>query len=176
MDTRRGLIVAGAVVSLTSVAAAQERPRGGRVLRVALDYIENFLGRADVAAADRTLDPEVVVTTGLSPQGPIRGLAAYKPIFLAFHAAFPPVDPANPMKIVDAFETRDRAVVRFHFRARHTGDYFGVAATGREILLDETHVMRIARGKVVENVVSATNLEFEMLMAPVLTPLILPKV
>jgi hypothetical protein len=33
--------------------------------------------------------------------------------------------------------------------------------------------MRLREGKIVENVVSATNLEFEMLMAPVLTPLIL---
>ena len=33
--------------------------------------------------------------------------------------------------------------------------------------------MRIRDGKIVENVVSATNLEFEMLMAPVLGPMIL---
>ncbi|MDX2235084.1 MAG: ester cyclase [Hyphomonadaceae bacterium] len=173
MTTRRTLIVATAAAAVSAPALAHARPKGGRTLRVALDYVENFLGRADVAAADRTLDPDVVVVTGLSPQGPIRGLAAYKPIFLEFHQAFPPIDPANPMKIIDAFDTRDRAVVRFHFRARHARDYFGVRATNREILLDETHVMRLAGGKVVENVVSATNLEFEMLMAPALTPLIL---
>jgi hypothetical protein len=33
--------------------------------------------------------------------------------------------------------------------------------------------MRLRDGKIVENIVSATNLEFEMLMAPVLIPLIL---
>ncbi len=173
MTTRRALILAAAAAGAASPALAQDRRRGGRSLMIALDYVENFLGRADVAAADRTLDPNIVVNTGLSPQGPIRGLAAYKPIFLDFHGAFPPVDPASPMKIIDAFDVRDRAVVRFHFRARHTRGYFGLSATNREILLDETHVMRISRGKVVENVVSATNLEFEMLMAPVLTPLIL---
>ncbi len=41
------------------------------------------------------------------------------------------------------------------------------------ITFHETHVMQIANGKIVENIVSATNLEFEMLMAPMLTPMIL---
>jgi hypothetical protein len=41
------------------------------------------------------------------------------------------------------------------------------------ILFDETHVARVQGGLIVENIVSATNLEFEMLMAPVLTPMIL---
>ena len=45
--------------------------------------------------------------------------------------------------------------------------------TGRVIFLDEMHVARVADGLIVENIVSATNLEFEMLMAPVLGPLIL---
>jgi hypothetical protein len=175
MTTRRTLfaVTAAAAASLAAPAFAQTRPRGGRSLRVALEYVEGFLGRADAAVADRVLDPEIVVTTGLSPQGPILGRQAYKGIFLDFAAAFPAVNPGAPMTIIDAFDVRDRAVVRFHYRGRHVRDYFGVAATNREILFDETHVMRIRGGKVVENVVSATNLEFEMLLAPVLTPMIL---
>lgn len=55
----------------------------------------------------------------------------------------------------------------------HAKSFFGVAATNRDITFIETHVMRLRDSKIVENVVSATNLEFEMLMAPVLTPLIL---
>lgn len=40
-------------------------------------------------------------------------------------------------------------------------------------MLIEAHTLHLRDGKIVENVVSATNLEFEMLMALVLTPLIL---
>jgi len=64
-------------------------------------------------------------------------------------------------------------VTRFHSRQRHDKAFFGIEATGRVILFDETHVARLKDGLIVENVVSATNLEFEMLMAPVLTPMIL---
>ena len=64
-------------------------------------------------------------------------------------------------------------VTRFHSRQCHAKDYYGVAATNRIILFDETHVARLKDGKIIENIVSATNLEFEMLMAPVLSPMIL---
>lgn len=48
-----------------------------------------------------------------------------------------------------------------------------MAATNRAILFDGTHVARLLDGRIIENIVSATNLELERLMAPVLSPLIL---
>lgn len=132
----------------------------------------DFLGRADLAAADETLDPRVQGITGLKPTGPIDGREEYKSIVTAFVAAFPA---ESPVQIIDQFTSADgtRVVTRFHSRQKHAGEFFGVAPTGRVILFDETHVARIAKGRIVENIVSATNLEFEMLMAPVLTPMIL---
>jgi predicted ester cyclase len=135
-------------------------------------FIQDFLGRADLAAADATAHPRIQGITGLKPTGPIDGLDEYKAILTAFVAAFPA---EAPVEILDQFESADgmRVVTRFHSRQRHAGDFFGVAATGRVILFDETHVARIEDGLIVENIVSATNLEFEMLMAPVLAPMIL---
>jgi len=135
-------------------------------------FIEDFLGRADLAAADTTAHPRIQGITGLKPMGPIDGLDEYKSIITAFVAAFPA---ESPLRIIDQFESADgtRVVTRFHSRQRHATDFFGLAATGRVILFDETHVARLQDGLIVENVVSATNLEFEMLMAPVLSPLIL---
>lgn len=131
----------------------------------------DFLGRADMAAADATLDPDVRAFTGLKPDGPIEGLEAYKAVIADFVAAFPA---ESPVEIIDQFEAGDRVVTRFHSRQRHSRDFFGIPATDRVILFDETHVARIRDGRIVENIVSATNLEFEMLMAPALTPMILP--
>ncbi|BDG73533.1 ester cyclase [Roseomonas fluvialis] len=135
-------------------------------------FVEDFLGRADLAAADVTADPRIQGITGLKPMGPIDGLAEYKGIIQAFVAAFPAEE---PVRIIDQFASADgtRVVTRFHSRQRHAADFFGVAATNRVILFDETHVARLRDGRIVENIVSATNLEFEMLMAPVLAPMIL---
>ena len=141
-------------------------------LAVVRRFTTEFLGRADLAAADATMHPDIRGVTGLKPTGPIEGIDEYKATLTGFVEAFPA---EGPVEIIDQFESADgtRVVTRFHSRQRHAGDYFGIAATGRVILFDETHVARLKDGKIVENIVSATNLEFEMLMAPVLSPMIL---
>jgi ketosteroid isomerase-like protein len=132
----------------------------------------DFLGRGDLAAADATMHPDIRGITGLKPMGPIEGIAEYKAVVTGFSDAFPA---EGAVEIIDQFESSDgtRVVTRFHSRQRHAKDYYGIAATNRVILFDETHVARLRDGKIIENIVSATNLEFEMLMAPVLSPMIL---
>lgn len=135
-------------------------------------FVEEFLGRADLAAADATAHPRIQGITGLKPTGPIDGLDEYKATITAFVDAFPA---AGPLRIIDQFASADgaRVVTRFQSPQRHAKAFFGVAPTNRVILFDETHVARVQDGLITENIVSATNLEFEMLMAPVLTPMIL---
>lgn len=135
-------------------------------------FVTRFLALADIAAADATAAPHIQGITGLKPQGPIDGLAEYKQIITAFVDAFPA---ESPLQIIDQFTSADgaRVVTRFHSRQRHAKDFFGVPATNRVILFDETHVATVSEGRIVQNIVSATNLEFEMLMTPVLAPMIL---
>jgi predicted ester cyclase len=141
-------------------------------LALASRFVTEFLGKGDMAAADATAHPAIQGITGLKPAGPIDGLAEYKGIIAAFVDAFPAVE---PLRIIDQFASADgtRVVTRFQSRQKHAKDFFGLAATQRVILFDETHVMTVENGKITQNIVSATNLEFEMLMAPILTPMIL---
>lgn len=135
-------------------------------------FIEDFLGRGDLQAADDTAHDRIQGITGLKPGGPIDGREEYKATITAFIDAFPA---EAPLQIIDQFASADgtRMVTRFQSRQRHAKAFFGVAATNRVILSDETHVARVQDGLIIENIVSATNLEFEMLMAPVLMPMIL---
>ncbi|PSR18249.1 ester cyclase [filamentous cyanobacterium CCP3] len=139
-------------------------------LAVAHRYVEQFLGKGDISIAEEIFDEKIQVITGLKPTGAINGIEEYKQVFSGFYDAFPDV---KPLAIQDSFATGDRVVVRFKSFQKHVKDYFGIPKSDRVITFHETHVMRLANGKVIENIVSATNLEFEMLMAPVLAPLIL---
>lgn len=139
-------------------------------LAVARRFIEEFLGQGNIGIAADVLGANVQVVTGLKPDSPIDGREQYIQIFSAFYEAFPPV---TDSVIEDMFAADDRAVVRFRTVQKHVKEFFGVPATNRDITFIETHVMKLREGKIVENVVSATNPEFEMLMAPVLTPMIL---
>jgi predicted ester cyclase len=135
-------------------------------------FITKFLGEGDLSVADATAHERIQGITGLKPTGPIDGREEYKATIAAFVDAFPA---AEPLRIIDQFASADgtRVVTRFQSPQRHVKAFFGIAATDRVILFDETHVARVENGLIVENIVSATNLEFEMLMAPVLTPMIL---
>lgn len=141
-------------------------------LSIVRRFTVDFLGCVDLASADATMHPDIRGVTGLKPMGPIEGIDEYKAIVTGFADAFPA---EGGVEIIDQFESADgtRVVTRFHSRQRHAKDYYGIAATNRVILFDETHVARLKDGKIIENIVSATNLEFEMLMAPVLSPMIL---
>lgn len=139
-------------------------------LAIARRYVEQFLGKGDISLAAELLAENVQIITGLKPTGPIGGIEEYKQVFSGFYDTFPDV---KPLEIQDSFAAGDRVVVRFKSFQKHIKDYFGIPKSGRVITFHETHVMRFANGKIIENVVSATNLEFEMLMTPVLTPLIL---
>ncbi|MBD2110528.1 MULTISPECIES: ester cyclase [Cyanophyceae] len=139
-------------------------------LAIAHRFVTQFLGKGNLSIAAELLDENVQVTTGLKPSGPINGIEEYTQVFSDFYAAFPDVE---PLTIEDSFAAGDRVMVRFKSFQQHVKDYFGIPKSDRVITFHETHVMRILNGKIVENIVSATNLEFEMLMAPVLAPLIL---
>jgi ketosteroid isomerase-like protein len=138
-----------------------------------LDIVKRFvsegLGRADMKAFDDLIDPNVVVTTGLSPKEPIRGLAAYKQVFADFADAWP----ASKLDLEDFFAAADKVVVRFTAHTVFRKDYYGVKATNQEVPLTEMHVYTLKNGKIVSNVVGAVNLPFEFIMYPALKDAVL---
>ncbi len=134
-------------------------------------FIEGVLGGQDPSAFDLIAD-DVWVSTGLKPTGPIEGKAEYGRILAdTFGRGF-----SDGALVIDEIvaTTDGRLVVRFTAKATHTGEVFGVAATGRRVTMVETHVLRFRDGKLVENWVGANNpLEFEMLFAPAIAPMLL---
>lgn len=85
-------------------------------------FVMEFLGSADLAAAEATAAPHIQGITGLKPTGPIDGLDEYKQMIQAFVEAFPA---ESPVQIIDQFVSQDgsRVVTRFHSRQRHAKDF-----------------------------------------------------
>ncbi len=169
------MVLALAAMTMASACAspgraAPEAAASPDNLAVARQFVEGFLGGKDPAVIDRVAHEDVQAYTGLKPDGPIRGRRQYKEVFGMFASAFPDVS----LDIEDMFAAGDRVVVRFKAVGTHKGALFGIEPTNRAITFHETHVLRLANGLIVENWVGGNNLEFAMLMAPVLTPMILP--
>ena len=62
----------------------------------------------------------------------------------AFYSAFPGIRHA----VDEVFATEDRVAVRFTLRGTHRGDFFGIPATGRSVVVTANILMHVANGQV----------------------------
>jgi predicted ester cyclase len=138
---------------------------------VARRFVKEVLGGTNPTAFEDLVAPDIMVETALSPSGPIRGRDTYRRIFSEFAAVFD----WKSLEIEELFAEADgdQVVVRFRAVGDHARAFFGIAPSGRTVTFIETHVLRIREGRIIENRVGANNLEFAMLMAPVLAPQVL---
>lgn len=135
-------------------------------------FITEFLGRANTSIADITLCEQVRVISPMLPHGAILSREEFKVtqsiLVDSFHET-------SPLEIIDQFASVDgtRVVTRFQSRGRHEKRFFGLEPTGREILFDETFVARVQNGRIIEIFAFPANLEFAMLLSPIIKPMIL---
>ena len=76
----------------------------------------------------------------------LQGVAAYKQYIAVFAKGFPDFHET----IEDIIAEGDQVWVRFTFTGTHTGEYRGVAPTGKKITAEIVDIFRIVDGKVVE--------------------------
>ena len=55
------------------------------------------------------------------------------------------------MKIEDVIAEDEKVAVRLTARGRHVGDFMGVAASGRDYTISETHIFHLRDGKISEH-------------------------
>jgi ketosteroid isomerase-like protein len=165
----RTLHTAAIIVLFIASAPASAAGKEAANLAIAKRFVTEGLGRADMKAFDDLIDPNVVVTTGLSPKEPIRGSAAYKQVFAGFADAWP----VSTFAIEEIFAAGDKVVVKFTATTVFRKDYYGVKATNQVVPLTEMHVYTLKNGKIVSNVVGAVNLPFEFIMYPALKDAVL---
>jgi len=146
-----------------------------RHLAIAREFVERGLGQGDMDAFDRLVAPDVWVSTGLKPGGPITSRDEYKAVVGATLGRALSFENAK-LEIEDALVTTDgRVVIRFTARADHTGEIDGVAPTRLRLTLSETHLYRIENGRIVENYVGALNpLQWEMIYSESIKREVLP--
>lgn len=107
--------------------------------------LEEDISRGDLAVQEDIIHPEFFDHT--NPPGMERGLAGHRAIVSLFRQAFPD----QWWRIDDLIAEDDKVVARTTMTGTHTGDFFGMAPTGRQVTLKGVHVMRIADDRVIEH-------------------------
>lgn len=109
------------------------------------DYLENFWNQGNTAAADRFVDPNVVLHDVLR-QGQASGLEGLKQKMLALRKAMPDMY----VKVEDMFAEGDKVTIRYTAYGTHRRTFQGIPATHKRWKLDAIAIARIVNGKMVE--------------------------
>ena len=112
---------------------------------IARRWGDDIWGKGDLAAADDLLAPDLTFT--YPPPGAAPDREAYKQMVTMFHVGFPNVQ----FTAEDMVAEGDKVVVRWTSRGSHTGEFAGVAPTGRQVTITGISILRIAGEKIVED-------------------------
>ncbi len=96
-------------------------------------------------AADQLVAPDVVDHT--NPPELKYGLESHKQIVTILHTAFPNVR----WEVEDLIAEGDKVVARTTMHATHTGVFFGIPPTGKQVTVLGIQIMRFADGKLAEH-------------------------
>jgi len=108
--------------------------------------LDEVWNHRNLNAADEMLSPEFVMHEPQSP-APIRGVAAYKEYAQRYLNAFSDLC----FVVEDHIAEGDSVATRWHVTGTHSGELFGLPATGRKVSISGMSYSRIADGKFVES-------------------------
>jgi steroid delta-isomerase-like uncharacterized protein len=127
--------------------------------------LDELANKGNVAIIDELFAPDFVEHEQLPPGIPA-GREGVKALFSAVRAAFPDLR----AEVEDVIAQDDRVVMRETWTGTHTGEYFGVPATGRQVSMQVVDIARFAHGKVVEHWGVADQLSLLQQLSAIPTP------
>lgn len=95
------------------------------------------------------------ITLVSSPEN-IVGVEGFKAYYANYLTGFSNVN----FTIVDAFGQGDKIVKHWNFKGTHTGDFFGIPATGNEVNVSGVTLVKMKEGKIAQEQDFMDNLEF----------------
>jgi predicted ester cyclase len=103
------------------------------------------VSKGNLAAIDELFSPDYIDYTNPPDWPP--GREGHRKIVALYHAAFPDFHYTIEHEVAE----RDMVVVRGTYHLTHTGEFFGIAPTGKHVTTTGTHLFRIAAGKIAEH-------------------------
>lgn len=109
-------------------------------------YFDEVWNQGKLNVLDEIIDPKYVNHSPGMPN-PEPGPAGLKPIIAGMRKAFPDLC----FNIENMVVTEEQVAVHCTMHGTHTGDLFGLAATGKKIIVNQMQIERIQNGKIIEH-------------------------
>ncbi len=108
-------------------------------------YMEEVITKGNLDAVDKYFAPDCIDHT--APPGTASGAGGVKQLLTLTLVAFSNIQVTTE----DIIAEEDKVASRFTFQGTHTGEFMGIAPTGREVTVMQISIDRIADGKIVEH-------------------------
>lgn len=107
-------------------------------------FFDEMLNRADTAVADELFASDAYDHAAFPDQE--SGREGFKQAVRTVHGAFRDVR----YTIEDMIAEGDRVTTRWTPRGTHTGEFLGIAGTGKQVTVEGIHILRFANGQIIE--------------------------
>lgn len=98
---------------------------------------------------------DTTITLVASPEN-IVGIESFKAYYQNFLTGFTEIQ----FTIVDVFGQNDRIMKHWNFKGKHTGNFFGIPATGKTLNIDGVTLVKMKNGKILQEQDFMDNLVF----------------
>ncbi len=123
-------------------------------LKMYEDVWNDIINKREIGKINETnFDKNITLIT--APEN-IVGIQGFKDYYQNYLTGFSEVT----FTIVDAFGQGDKIVKHWNFKGKHTGDFFGIPATGKEVNVDGVTIVKMNNGKIAQEQDFMDNLEF----------------
>lgn len=109
-------------------------------------YLEEVIHQGDVGAIDQSIATNHVLTWPGSPT-PMCGPKGFKHLLLIYASAFPDLEWTTEEVRAEG----ETVVARLRARGTHQREVMGMPPSGKQVTWTETHIFRVAGGKLVEH-------------------------
>ena len=107
-------------------------------------FYEEVINKHDPGAIEQFLDADFVDHT--PPPDIAPGVEGVKQMFTMLFAAFPDME----LSVEDMVAEGDKVASRVKVSSTHQGDFMGIAATGKPVMITGIEIARFKAGKIVE--------------------------
>ena len=133
------------VFSCNNPTDNNEKASGSLQLEKDLEMYQNvwnsFLAGDTSVVNNKNFTEDVVIVTS---NGDLVGIDACKEFYLNYLTGFSDIE----WTIVDAFGQGNKLIKHWNFKGKHTGDFFGIPATGNSLNLSGTTIVTMREGRI----------------------------
>lgn len=135
------LVVAITFLSITALAQKSNIDKDIKMYTQVWDDVINKGGIDQINATH--FDENVI---GISSPENIVGIAAFKEYYQNFLTGFS----ERTFEIVNVFGHNDNIMKHWRFKGKHTGDFFGIPATGKSVNIEGVTLVKMKNGKIAQ--------------------------